>query len=59
MPVLNLGSGKFGMPLARMQSENLSAAGSPLEAELLDLAEDPQAATAMAHPTATKGNLGT
>jgi hypothetical protein len=48
-----LKSGKFGTPSARMHRENPSV---ELVGELLRLAEDPQAATAMAEATATKGS---
>ncbi len=58
-------SGKFGTPLARMQLENASVEPvdseplpvEALEPELLGLAEDPQAATAMAQTTNAKGSV--
>ena len=44
-------------PRVRMHSENLISAVSRLEAELLGLAEDPQAATAMTQAPATRASL--
>jgi hypothetical protein len=61
---LPLRSGKFATPLARMHFENASELVElepllveALAPELLGLAEDPQAATAMAQATATKSSL--
>jgi len=57
-------SGKFGTPLARMHFENASELVElepllieALAPELLGLAEEPQAATAMAQATAIKGSM--
>lgn len=52
-----VGSGKLGTPCARMQSASLIPAVSRLEAEMLGLAEDPQAATAMEQATARRASL--
>ena len=47
------GSGKFGTPWERMQSENLIPAASPCELEpVLDFPEDPHAVSSTAQLTA-------
>jgi len=54
MPPPELGSGKFGTPCDRMQSEYLIPIACPFEDDVvLGLLEDPQAASASAHPRPT------
>lgn len=48
------GSGKFGTPCERMQSANLMPEASALENPGREFADDPHAASASAHPAATR-----